>query len=63
MFNANVFKFFTDIETALQCAAVNYALQLNTHDSVTFTRFHMLEINAKIKFTIHSDAASDLNVL
>ena len=62
-FYAYVFQLFTDVEAAFQHIAVDYIFQLGTHESITFSRLHMQEVDAEIKLAVHADASSDFNVL
>jgi hypothetical protein len=61
--NANILEFLTNVETALQYAAINYIFELNTHNGVTLTWLNMQEVDYKIQTAIHADTYAILNVL
>ena len=60
---AYILEFLTDVETALQNAAIYYIFELNTHDGVTFTWLNVQEVDYEIQTAIHADANTVLNVL
>lgn len=61
--HAYILEFLTDIESALEHAAIHYIFEFNTHDGVTFSRLHMQELNYEIQTAVHADAYAVFNVL
>ena len=62
-FYTYIFERFTNVETTLQHTAGNNVLQSGTHNRVALTWLYVEEVNTEIKFAIHADASSLLNVL
>ena len=60
---ADIFQFLTDVEAALQYAAIHYIFEFNTHNCVTLTRFNVKELNYEIQTAIHADTYAVFNVL
>ena len=61
--NTHVFELHADVETLFQNVAAHHVLQFDTHDSVAFSGLNMLEVNAEINLSVHTDGASNLYVL
>ena len=62
-FYTHVFQFLTDVETAFQNVTVHHVFQLSAHESITFSRLYMQEVDTEIQLAVHTDASSDFNVL
>ena len=62
-FDDDVFQFLTDIEAALQYAAVADVLYLDDHNGVTLAWLTVLEIDAHPDATVHANGGAFFNVL
>ncbi len=63
MLHAHVIEFETNLEGALQYAAVGNVLQFGVHHRVALAWFAMLKVDTSPNTTIHSDACSNLDFL
>ena len=61
--NANILKFLTNVEAALQYATINNIFEFNTHDGVTLSWLNVQEVNYKIQTAVHADTYAVLYVL
>ena len=61
--NADILELHANVETLFQNVAAQHIFQFDTHDSVALTRLNMLEVNAEINLSVHTDGASNLYVL
>ena len=60
---ANILQLLSDIEAALQYAAIYYIFEFNTHNRVSFTRFYVQELDYEIQTAVHADTYAVFDVL